>query len=63
LEPAGVELLPLTVAITTRAVALSDVHKDPFDRMILATTQEYDATLASADGAFARYPEMHGRLI
>ena len=63
LEPAGVELLPLTVAITTRAVTLSDVHKDPFDRMILATTLEYDAILASVDGVFVRYPEMQGRLI
>lgn len=63
LEPAGVELLPLTAAIAARAVTLTDIHKDPFDRMILATTLECDAILASVDKLFPHYPEMKGRLI
>jgi PIN domain nuclease of toxin-antitoxin system len=43
LAPAGVELLPLSPAITCRAVDLTDIHKDPFDRMIIATALNYHA--------------------
>jgi len=63
LGPAGVELLPISPQIAARAVALSDIHRDPFDRLIVATTLEYGAELASVDGLIARYPEMDGRLI
>ncbi|GCE62909.1 ribonuclease VapC22 [Microcystis aeruginosa NIES-4285] len=37
LNPSGIELLPLTPEITLRAVNLSPVHKDPFDRIIIGT--------------------------
>ncbi len=63
LEPAGVELLPLTPTIATRAVALTAAHRDPFDRMIIATALEHDAMLASIDGLFVHYPELTGRLL
>ena len=63
LEGSGVELLPLTPAIAARAVTLTEVHRDPFDRIIIATTLEYHARLASLDGLFASYPELSGRLI
>lgn len=58
LEPAGIELLPLTADIAFRAVNLSPVHKDPFDRMIIATALSYNAKLASVDGVFAQYDEL-----
>ncbi len=63
LEPAGVELLPLTPAIAARAVQLTPAHRDPFDRMIIATTLEYGAMLASVDGLFTHYPELGGSLL
>jgi PIN domain nuclease of toxin-antitoxin system len=63
LEPAGVELLQVTAAIAARAVSLTDIHRDPFDRLIIATALENDALLASVDGLFVRYPELEGRLI
>ncbi len=63
LQPAGVELLPVTPAITVRAVALTDIHRDPFDRLIIATALEYGAKLASVDGSFIRYPEIAKQLI
>lgn len=53
LMPAGIELFPLTADIATRAVSLSPVHKDPFDRLIIATALAYQANLASIDGLFA----------
>jgi len=35
LTPAGVELLPMTAAIVTRAVSLSPIHKDPSIELLL----------------------------
>ncbi|MBD2579209.1 PIN domain-containing protein [Oscillatoria sp. FACHB-1406] len=58
LEPAQINLLPFTPKIACRAVNLSSIHKDPFDRAIIATALEYEAKLASVDGLFIRYPEL-----
>ena len=58
LKPAGIELFPLTSKIVTRSVDLSPVHKDPFDRLIIATALEYEANLASMDGLFSQYSEL-----
>lgn len=63
LEPSGIMLLPLTVAVSCRAVSLSPVHKDPFDRLIIATALVYKAQLASVDTLFPRYPELQGCLM
>lgn len=63
LAGSGVELLALTPAISARAVELSEIHRDPFDRIIIATALELDARLASIDGYFAGYPELAGRLL
>lgn len=59
----GVELLSLTPEIAARAVELSDRHRDPFDRIIIATALELGGQLASADGQFPAYPELAGRLL
>lgn len=45
LEPAGITILPITPDIACRTVNLSPVHKDPFDRLIIATALEYGAKL------------------
>ncbi|SJM93852.1 conserved hypothetical protein [Crenothrix polyspora] len=45
------------------AVNLTDIHKDPFDRMIIATALHNQAKLMSVDGHFKNYPELHGHLI
>lgn len=63
LAPAGVELLPLTADVAFRAVALSPVHKDPFDRMIIATALSYGAKLASVDRLFSQYNELKDHLM
>jgi PIN domain nuclease of toxin-antitoxin system len=63
LEPAGVELLHITPAIALRAVTLTDIHTDPFDRLIIATALEHGAKLASRDKRFVRYPEIVNQLI
>jgi PIN domain nuclease of toxin-antitoxin system len=42
---------------------LSPIHKDPFDRLIIATALEHNAKLASMDGLFAQYPELKNCLL
>jgi PIN domain nuclease of toxin-antitoxin system len=63
LDPAGIELLALTPEIAARAVALAEIHRDPFDRIIIATALDYGADLASVDGTFPRYPELQEILL
>lgn len=63
LSGSGVELLPMTPEISARAVELPEIHRDPFDRIIIATALELNAHLASVDGQFLNYPELAGRLI
>jgi PIN domain nuclease of toxin-antitoxin system len=63
LTPSGIELLPLTPEIALRAVNLSSVPKDPFDRIIIGTALEYQAKLASVDSLFPKYPELKDYLM
>lgn len=57
-DPVGIEQLALNFQIASRAVELSPIHKDPFDRLIMATALVYEAKLASVDGLIFRYPEV-----
>jgi PIN domain nuclease of toxin-antitoxin system len=59
----GVALLPVSPVIASLAVDLPEHHRDPQDRIIIATTLAYDASLISADGKFPSYSELRGRLI
>jgi len=63
LAGSDVELLLLTPEIAARAVELPDIHRDPFDRIIIATALDLDARLASVDGYFINYTALAGRLI
>jgi PIN domain nuclease of toxin-antitoxin system len=63
LEPTGIILFPLTAEIAYQAVSLSPVHKDPFDRLIIATALIYKAQLASIDGLFSQYSEINTHLM
>ncbi|GJD15242.1 hypothetical protein RIVM261_001980 [Rivularia sp. IAM M-261] len=63
LTTVGIEIFPVTEVIAARAVDLSPVHKDPFDRLIIATALVYRAKLASVDGLFSQYSELDGCLM
>ncbi|NJM76287.1 MAG: type II toxin-antitoxin system VapC family toxin [Acaryochloridaceae cyanobacterium RU_4_10] len=63
LTPSGISVLPLTAEVACRAVNLSAIHKDPFDRLIIATTLIYGAKLASVDSLFSQYSELNGCLM
>ena len=58
LMPSGIDLLPITPEVANQAVDLSPIHKDPYDRLIIATALMYQAQLASIDGQFKSYPEL-----
>lgn len=51
----GVLELPVTGAVAIQAAALADFHKDPWDRMIVATGLVHEATLVTADREILRW--------
>lgn len=63
LGKSGVESLPVTCEIANRAVALPEIHRDPADRIIIATALVHEAKLASLDSVFPSYQELQYRLI
>jgi len=63
LANSGVESIPVTCEIANRAVMLPEIHRDPADRIIIATALVHDAKLASMDSAFPNYQELQNRLI
>jgi len=52
---AGVREAPVDGAIAVAAAQLSLDHKDPADRLIVATALAYDATLLTADKSILRW--------
>jgi PIN domain nuclease of toxin-antitoxin system len=63
LGPSGIECLPVTCGIAEKSTALSDIHRDPADRIIIATALAFNASLASLDSTFAKYEEIADNLI
>jgi len=45
-------VLPVSRSIAERAVSLPEHHKDPVDRIIIATAVEHQAQLLSVDERF-----------
>lgn len=58
-----IQILPITAPIGIQAAHLPEHHKDPQDRIIIATTLHHSAHLISFDSAFPAYHELDGRLI
>ena len=63
LEPAGIDCLPVSCQIAQTSVELPQHHKDPSDRIIIATALNYQASLASLDGIFPKYKEIAASLV
>ena len=59
----GILLLPITPRVAQLAVELPEHHRDPQDRIIIATAMVNDAQLISVDGYFPAYEELAGRLL
>lgn len=62
-EANGVAIVPVSRAIAERAASLPEHHKDPVDRIIIATAVEHQAQLISVDGRFPDYQELAGLLV
>lgn len=58
LEESGVLCLPLTPMIVHASVLLPEIHRDPADRLIIATAQAHEAPLITADATIRRYPDV-----
>jgi PIN domain nuclease of toxin-antitoxin system len=56
LEPAGIDLLPISFADTVKVMDLPLHHRDPFDRILIAQAIKNLLTLVSCDAAFTAYP-------
>lgn len=52
------EELPILAAHALAVRGLPSIHRDPFDRMLVAQAQVEAATLLTADEMVARYPEV-----
>ena len=48
--------LPITGAHATAVDLLPSIHRDPFDRILIAQAQTEGLTLVTADSTLARYP-------
>ena len=58
-----IQVLPIEREIALKASQLPEHHRDPADRIIIATALIYNASLVSLDGIFPNYTELQGRLI
>lgn len=62
-EDAQIICLPVSCKIASLAAALPEHHKDPQDRIIIATAISHETQIVSADSNFSEYQEIEGRLI
>jgi len=52
----GIVILPINLFHVWKLDALPAIHKDPFDRLLIAQSLAEDATIMSNDAAFEKYP-------
>lgn len=55
-EASGIQSLPLTEEDSLRAEKLPMIHKDPFDRMLIAQALVRGMVIVTSDRQFADYP-------
>jgi len=59
LNQAGIQLIPISPAVAIEAANLpGDFHKDPADRLIVATARVHGVALATQDGTILQYPHV-----
>lgn len=56
LEHHGLREIPVNGEIAARATLLPPVHRDPFDRILIATAQTVGLKLMTPDLTIAKYP-------
>lgn len=63
LQPAGIACLPVSCAIADKSANLPQHHRDPADRLIIATALEHRYSVLSLDSKFGLYVELAGLLV
>jgi PIN domain nuclease of toxin-antitoxin system len=63
LQGSDVTCIPIDRKIAMIAANLPEHHRDPADRLIIATTIQLNAHLLSLDGSFPAYSELAGKLV
>ena len=62
LDPPGIEPVPLEYLAAARSYRLHDLeHRDPADRLLIATAIELACPLVTYDERITRFGERHGR--
>ena len=56
IEEEGFAVLPITLHHVEETQTLPDIHRDPFDRMLVAQARVENVALLTVDGRIARYP-------
>ena len=55
LQRNGFHLLPVTWPVLRQSTRLPWLHRDPFDRILIAEALQRDLPIVSSDGVFASY--------
>jgi len=55
-ERLGIQTLSIQEPAVAHVAKLPDLHRDPFDRMLVCQSIEHDMTLVTADQQIRRYP-------
>jgi PIN domain nuclease of toxin-antitoxin system len=58
LQKADIQCLPVTPKLLHASTVLPGIHKDPADRIIIATAQVHGARLVTADETIQTYPNL-----
>jgi PIN domain nuclease of toxin-antitoxin system len=58
LDRHGLREITISGAIAARATRLPPIHRDPFDRLLIATAQQQHLTLLTPDPTIAKYPAL-----
>lgn len=57
LQKHGIVQVPINFQIAAQATLLPSIHRDPCDRMIIATAQEYNMKILTPDKLISQYPQ------
>ena len=58
LERFGIHQIPVDIEIAMASTQLPPIHRDPFDRIIIATAQAHGMTILSKDRIIPTYPKV-----
>lgn len=58
LEQFGIHEIPVDIEIGIASTQLPPIHRDPFDRILIATAQKHKMTILTKDRTIPTYPKV-----